>query len=190
MRVVDELAFDRHTTNIFGTLQRLVALFADAGVDYRLVGGLAVYLHVTSVESDAGRSTQAVDVAIRRTDLDRIQALAPQHGFQFRHAAGVDMLVDAKTQRARGGIHFVFSQEKVRPEYVAAVPALQGGQTGRFGVLVMALPDLLRMKLTSFRLKDQVHVQDLDSVGLITAEVEAALSPNLRERLSQVRASR
>jgi hypothetical protein len=38
-------------------------------------------------------------------------------------------------------------------------------------------------------LKDQVHIQDLDSVGLITPEIEASLSEALRERLAKVRAS-
>jgi hypothetical protein len=45
------------------------------------------------------------------------------------------------------------------------------------------------MKLTSFRLKDKVHIQDMDSVGLITPEIEASLSPILRERLAEVRAT-
>jgi hypothetical protein len=45
------------------------------------------------------------------------------------------------------------------------------------------------MKLTSFRLKDQVHLQDMDSVGLITPAIEHSLSPALRERLGKVRAS-
>jgi len=45
------------------------------------------------------------------------------------------------------------------------------------------------MKLTSFRLKDKVHIQDLDGVGLITAEIEASLPEALRERLKEVRAT-
>jgi hypothetical protein len=44
------------------------------------------------------------------------------------------------------------------------------------------------MKLISFRLKDQTHLKDLDEQGLITPEIEASLSPVLRERLAQVRA--
>jgi hypothetical protein len=44
------------------------------------------------------------------------------------------------------------------------------------------------MKLTSFRLKDQTHVKDLDEQKLITPEIEAGLSPLLFERLAQVRA--
>jgi hypothetical protein len=46
------------------------------------------------------------------------------------------------------------------------------------------------MKLTSFRLKDQVHIQDLDSAHLITPEIEAALPEALRVRLAEVRAAR
>jgi hypothetical protein len=45
------------------------------------------------------------------------------------------------------------------------------------------------MKLTSLRLKDQVHIQDLDSARLITSEIEAALSETLRGRLGLVRAA-
>jgi hypothetical protein len=45
------------------------------------------------------------------------------------------------------------------------------------------------MKLTSYRLKDQVHVQNLDAVGLITPEVEAQLPEPLRQRLREVRAA-
>jgi hypothetical protein len=57
------------------------------------------------------------------------------------------------------------------------------------GVLLAPVVDLVRMKLTSYRLKDRVHVQDLDAVGLVTSEVEAQLSEPLRERLREVRAA-
>ena len=39
------------------------------------------------------------------------------------------------------------------------------------------------MKLTSYRLKDHVHIQDLDAAGLIPPAIEAALSLELRQRL-------
>jgi hypothetical protein len=44
------------------------------------------------------------------------------------------------------------------------------------------------MKLTSFRLKDKVDIQDLDGVGLITPEIEQSLSEPLRARPAEVRA--
>ena len=43
------------------------------------------------------------------------------------------------------------------------------------------------MKLSAFRLKDQVHIQVMDAAGLITAEVEQSLSGQLRSRLQHVR---
>ncbi len=60
----------------------------------------------------------------------------------------------------------------------------------RIGHLPIApIEDLVRMKLTSFRLKDQVHIQDLDRAGLITPEIEASLPDTLRPRLTAVRLS-
>jgi hypothetical protein len=41
--------------------------------------------------------------------------------------------------------------------------------------------------LTSFRIKDQTHIKDLDDAGLIGPEIEATLSAALRERLVYVR---
>jgi hypothetical protein len=51
----------------------------------------------------------------------------------------------------------------------------------------MPLPDLIRMKLTSFGAKDQAHLKDLDEAGLITSEIGAGLSVALGERLARVR---
>jgi hypothetical protein len=53
--------------------------------------------------------------------------------------------------------------------------------------LLAPVADLVRMKLTSFRLKDKVHLQDMDSVGLITPKIEAGLPAELRDRLHQLR---
>ena len=57
------------------------------------------------------------------------------------------------------------------------------------GILIASVADVVRMKLTSFRLKDKVHIQDLDGVGLITQEIEKSLSEPLRHRLGRVRAT-
>ncbi len=42
------------------------------------------------------------------------------------------------------------------------------------------------MKLTSFRLRDQVDLQDLAGVGLIDESLLDRLPPELKERLGQV----
>lgn len=59
-----------------------------------------------------------------------------------------------------------------------------------FSIPITPISDLVRMKLTSYRLKDKVHIQDMDSVGLITPAVESTLSPALLARLTAVRAER
>jgi hypothetical protein len=99
------------------------------------------------------------------------------------------MLVDAAAPKARSAIHLIFSREKVRPEYLEPVPDISEPTRSSEGILIAPVADLVRMKLTSFRLKDQVHVQDMDSVGLITPEIENSLSAALGERLKLVRAS-
>jgi hypothetical protein len=81
----------------------------------------------------------------------------------------------------------IFSGEKVRPEYSDAVPEI-GACRILQGVRLVPVQDLIRMKLTSFRLKDEMHLKDLDEAGVITPEIEATLSPLHRQRLQQVRA--
>lgn len=155
---------------------------ASAGIPCRIIGGLAVFLHVDEVEPIAARVTRDVDVAVARHDIDRIRAAVEPLGFRFRHVAGVDMFVDANSPRASSAIHVVFAGEKVRPDYLEAV-------TSKRGILIAPIADLVLTKLTSFRLKDKVHIQDMDSVGLITSEIEESLSEPLRDRLAEVRAT-
>jgi hypothetical protein len=53
--------------------------------------------------------------------------------------------------------------------------------------MVITVADLVRMKLSSFRDKDRVHVRSMDAAGLITPEVKAGLPAGLLERLQHVR---
>ena len=182
-------AYDRHVEQLLDTVRRLVQAFARAGLDYRVVGGVAVFLHVYERSPGAARSTRDVDIAVDRAQLQTIVDAVRPVGLVYRHAAGVDMLVDAHEPKARSAVHLVFVGEKVRPEYIEPVPDFSPPARTAEGVLLAPVADLVRMKLTSYRLKDQVHVQDLDAVGLITPEVEAHLSETLRARLREVRAA-
>jgi hypothetical protein len=80
--------------------------------------------------------------------------------------------------------------ERVRPTDIAPIPEFSPPVKTSEGILIVPVADLLRMKLTSFRLKDKVHIQDLDGVGLITPEVEVSLPGELLERLAEVRETR
>jgi hypothetical protein len=181
-------AYDNHVEQLFEKVERLHAALDAAGIPYRIIGGVAVFLQVELRDPGKGRMTQDVDIAVDRSQLERIAAAAEKYGLSYRHAAGLDMLVDAAKPRASTVIHLIFVREKVRPEYLEPVPDFSEPTRTAEGVLIAPVADLVRMKLTSFRLKDKVHIQDMDSVGLITPEIEAPLPEPLLERLKEVRA--
>lgn len=178
--------FEKRVEQLFDLAEAIERIFASAGLEYRVVGGLATYLYVEQAEPDSGRLTKDVDIAVRREDLQKIARAAEQFGLEYRHAAGVDMLVHAAQPSARRAVHLVFTAEKVRPDYPEKTPEL-GPPVTLQGVRLMPLADLVRMKLTSFRAKDEAHLKDLDDARLITSEIESHLSEVLRERLARMR---
>jgi len=185
--MITAAAYDKHVEQLFEVMKRVHSALTNAGIDYRIVGGMGVFFQVSERDPIAGRLTKDVDIAIRRGDLERIASAVEKYGFKYRHAAGVDMLVDATQPKVRSAVHFVFIREKVRPEYLEPVPDFSEPTVTQEGLLLSPVLDLLRMKLTSFRLKDKVHIIDMDGVGLITPEIENALPEPLRRRLQQVR---
>ena len=188
MRMITVAAYDIHVEQLFEKMKRLHKALSEAGIPYRVIGGVAVFLQVFDRDPGKARMTQDVDVAVDRNDLAKITAAAELHGFQYRHAAGLDMLVDAKNPRASTAVHLIFVREKVRPDYVEQVPGFSEPTRTAEGVLLAPVADLIRMKLTSFRLQDEMHLKDLDEVGVITPDIEARLSPIQQERLRQTRA--
>jgi len=181
-------ALDEHVERLFDLLERLHSALAKAGVEYRLIGGMAVFFQVSARDPDAARMTRDVDIAVDRSDLERIARAAESFGFRYRHVAGVDMLVSAENPKAKSAVHLVFVREKVRPQDLLPIPDFSEPTRTVEGFLLAPVRELVRMKLTSFRLKDKTHIIDMDSVGLITPEIEAALPDILRERLEKVRA--
>jgi hypothetical protein len=159
-----------------------------------VIGGLAVLIHVEAANPEHATLTRDVDLMLRREDLERIKTAAAKNGFCFRHTAGVvrsseDMLLYGETTSTRNAVHLVFSGEKVRPTQATPNPvvapetkAIHGGD-----VLVIPAADLVRMKLSSYRDKDRVHVRAMDASGLITADVDRTLPAELAARLQHVR---
>ena len=181
-------AYDIHVEQLLEKMRRFHGALAALEIPYRIVGGLAVFIHIFEREPIKARLTSDVDAAIDRADLPRIIEAAERAGFRFRHVAGVDMLVDENQPSHQSAIHLIFVNEKVKAEYLEPVPASKPDCT-KEGILIAPVADLVHMKLTSFRLKDRVHIQDLDSVGLITPEIEKTLSEPLLGRLNEVRAT-
>ena len=167
-------------------LLRTARALDHAGVPYAVAGGNAVAAWVSRVDEAAVRNTQDVDILLRRTDLAAAAKALTDDGFVFRHVAGMDMFLDGPEAKARDAVHIVFAAEKVRPDHSAPAPDVSESEaTETFRLL--SLDALVRMKLTSFRDKDRVHLRDLIEVGLVNAgwleRIPAALRARLQELL-------
>jgi hypothetical protein len=166
-------------------LARATAALDAAGVPYAVIGGNAVAAWVATVDPGAVRNTQDVDVLLRRSDLPAATAAMAVAGFIHAEVNGVDLFLDGPTAGPRDAVHVVFAGEKVKPSNLAPAPDVaDSARPDRFQLI--DLQALVRMKLTSFRRKDQVHLTDMLEVGLIDATWPARLPPDLAARLQSL----
>ena len=123
----------------------------------------------------------AADRSLRGCAIEAMSAA----GFLYRHVEGVDLFLDDPQARARDAVHVIFAGERVRPEYPESAPTLD--QTKRLEEFtVLNLEALVKMKLTSYRDKDRMHLRDLLEVGLIDRSWLAGLSDELGRRLQAI----
>jgi hypothetical protein len=156
-------------------------------IPYEVIGGLAVLIHVEEANPELSGLTRDVDLLVQRSDLERIRLAAQAQGFRFQHTSAADMLLSSDPDSAKNAVHLIFSRESAG--YAAPAPAIDPEPKSILGkeVMVIPVPALVQMKLTSFRDKDRVHIRSLDATGLITTAVEAKLPPELLSRLTHVR---
>jgi hypothetical protein len=166
-------------------LRRATAALDAARVPYAVIGGNAVAAWVSKVDPGAARNTVDVDLMLNRGDLEAATAALSTAGFVYQDLLGVAMFLDGPEGRPRDAVHILFAGEKVRAHYAAAAPDLtETDQNEPYKLL--ALEPLVRMKLTSFRRKDQVHLLDLIEVGLIDRDWLSRLQPELASRLQEL----
>ena len=113
--------------------------------------------------------------------IDALQSV----GFIHHLVNGIDLFVDGAEGSVRSAIRIVFAAEKVRPDYLAPAPDVTESEPGP-EFPVPTLDALVRMKLTSFRLKNQVHLLDMLGVGLIDETWLSRVVPVLAPRLQEV----
>lgn len=183
----DELweRIERAVEKVKDRLRRVSTALDAAGVPYAVVGGNAVQIWVAQVDEAAVRNTRDVDIVLNRSDLDAAIKALEQAGFVYRHSAGVTMFLDGPDAKARDAVHVVFAGEKVRPEYAEPVPKIEECQRIK-NVSTLSLEALVRMKLTSFRDKDRMHLRDMLDVELIDASWLPRFSPELQPRLQEL----
>lgn len=166
-------------------LRRTTLALGNAGIEYAVIGGNAVAEWVGRIDSGAVRFTKDVDILLRRSDLPQAIKAMASSGFVYNETMNVHMFLDGPDSSPRDAVHVVFSDEKVREEYDSAAPAV-GDVDSAGGFRVISLESLVRMKLTSFRLKDQVHLQDMLEIGLIDATWPSRFPEALARRLNSL----
>ncbi len=164
------------TPKVDEALPAVRALFADAAVPFRLVGGIAVVHH------GYPRFTEAVDVLVASTPQATLDAKLAAHGFtresrtRLRHMATgvrVDLLI-AGDPRPRAG-------DPPYPDPSTMTPSPRDAT-------VAGLAPLLELKLRAHRhqdLADVVALLELVDEGRYV-ELESQVAPELRPKLAEL----
>ena len=167
-------------------LRQVSAALDAAGIPYAVVGGNAVAAWVSRVDPAATRATKDVDLLVRREDDSRISGVMHALGFKREDLRRLVLFIDPEEPSKRSGVHLVWSDTLIRPSYACASPSVDEAVRDPEGFAVLDLPALVRMKLTSFRDIDRVHIADLAQVGLVDRSAAQALPAALRERLESI----
>jgi hypothetical protein len=166
-------------------LRRATKALDAAGVPYAVVGGNAVAEWVARIDEDAVRNTRDVDLLVRRADFPAARAALEAAGFIYHHLLDIDTFIDGPQGKPSGGVHLLYAGEKVRRDDEYTLPDIDESERAAL-FQVANLEALVRMKLTAYRRKDQVHLLDLIGVGLLDATWPARLPAPLGARLQQL----
>jgi len=175
------MAIERVQARLTRTTEALEA----AQILYAVIGGNAVAEWVGRVDDGAVRFTKDVDILLRREDLPAAIAAMSEYGFTHHQTSGVDLFLDGPDSKPSEAVHVLFAREKVKAHDSVATPDVeQSEHPGSFRV--NQLESLVQMKLTSFRRKDQTHLEDMIGVGLIDRSWIEKYPEPLSSRLAEI----
>ncbi|MDZ4656326.1 MAG: nucleotidyltransferase family protein [Bythopirellula sp.] len=166
-------------------LRRATTALDAHNVPYAVIGGNAVAAWVSKVDPSLARNTADVDLLVNRSDFESIKNALQQAGFIYRHVKSIDMFLDGDGAKARDAVHILFAGERVKQADLLPAPELSiADEHPTYRLL--DLEPLVKMKLTSFRRKDQVHIQDLIDARLVDQSWTAKLPPEIAARLQEL----
>lgn len=181
----DELweRMERAVEKVNERLRRTVHILEEAKVPYAVIGGHAVRAWVAQVDEAALRTTQDVDILVRPRDLPALVKAMSAAGFHHRQTSGLDMFVEHADASARDAVHvlLVGNVEKGGEPNPDIEPLARAND-----FQTVALETLVRMKLNAFRRKDQVHLLDMISLGMIDSTWLDKYPERLRSRLEEL----
>lgn len=174
---------ERAVEKVIERLKKTIQIIEDAKIPYAVVGGFAVRAWVAQVDEAAVRTTRDVDILIRENDLSALIKAMTNAGFYHRQTAGLDMFVEHPDASAREAVHILISGrvEKTGDPNPDVEPSTE---TQEFRTV--PLQTLVAMKLNAFRRKDQVHILDMISIGLIDRSWITRYPERLQLRLQEL----
>ena len=165
--------------------RRVVKALNEAEIPYAIIGGNAVQHWVAQVDESVVRNTRDVDIILNESDLAAATEALAKVGFIYRQAASVSMFLDRPDAKERDAVHVLFAGKKVREEYSDPVPDID-----EYALIddarKLPLDKLVKMKLTSFRDKDRVHIREMISIDLIDESWLSKYVDPSRSRLKEL----
>jgi Uncharacterised nucleotidyltransferase len=164
---------------VHGTLRRLREGLEQEGIDYAVVGGMALALH------GYVRTTQDVDLLLTPAGLDTFHQKLVGRGYVLSFAGARRSFQDAET---RVPVEILVTGEypgdgKPKP---VSFPEPVAASVDRDGYRLIRLEKLIELKLASgltapHRLRDLADVQDLIRILGLEAELAERLSSSVRD---------
>lgn len=174
---------ERAVEKVNQRLRKTVTILEEAKVPYAIIGGHAVRAWVAQVDEAAMRTTQDVDILVRPSDLPAVIQAMTAAGLYHRNTTGLDMFVEHPDASARDAVHvlLVGNVERGGEPNPDIEPAARAND-----FQTVELRTLVRMKLNAFRRKDQVHLLDMISLGIIDRSWADQYPDPLRLRLEEL----
>lgn len=175
---------ERAVEKVNERLRKTVQILEHSKVPYAVIGGHAVRAWVAQVDETALRTTRDVDILVRPDDFPALMKVMIAAGFHHRNVSGLDMFVEQAEASARDAVHVVLVG-KIEREGDEPNPDIEPIATAN-DFQTVALETLVRMKLNAYRRKDQVHLLDMISLGMIDESWLEKYPQKLRMRLEEL----
>ena len=174
---------ERAVEKVNERLRKTVRILEHAKVPYAVIGGHAVRAWVAQVDESRSENNARCRHSRATERSPNLIAAMTAAGFYHRNTPGLDMFVEHPDASARDAVHVLLigNIERGGEPNPDIEPAARASDFE-----TVHLETLVRMKLNAFRRKDQVHLLDLISLGMIDATWLDKYPEHLRLRLEEL----